>query len=53
VTITEQGAALRERAISIPGRMAEYVLLEPEERRVAYRLLYKMLSWVDQNAQKE
>jgi len=53
VTITEQGEALQERAISIPGRMAEYVLLEPEERRAAYRLLYKMLSWVDQNTQKE
>ena len=43
VTITEQGDALKDRALSIPGEMTKRVNLEPEEIRNLYRYLYKML----------
>lgn len=43
VTITEQGENLREKAVSVPGRIAQCVMLEPEEAMTLYRLLYKLL----------
>lgn len=51
VTITEKGMALRERSLHIPSEMAQCVNLSPEETVTMYRLLYKMLSWVDENKQ--
>lgn len=44
VTITEAGEELRERALSIPDRMKQSVVLEPEETKTLYHLLYKLLS---------
>ena len=43
VSLTEEGAALRERAVDIPAKMSPCVNLEPEEARELYRLLYKLL----------
>jgi DNA-binding MarR family transcriptional regulator len=43
VSLTEEGEALRERALDIPAKMSQCVNLEPEEARELYRLLYKLL----------
>ena len=48
VEVTEAGRALREEALPIPGEMADYVVLDPEERITLYRLLYKLLSAIDE-----
>ena len=54
VTITEQGAALRDRAISVPDSMSKCVCLTPEEARVLYMLLYKVLGGLgDESAKGE
>ena len=43
VSLTEEGMALRERALDVPHQMASCVRLEPEEAQELYRLLYKLL----------
>lgn len=43
VTITEDGEALKERAVSVPGEIAKCSNLDPEESAMLYRILYKML----------
>jgi len=43
VELTEEGAALRERAVSVPGQIAGCFRLTPEEAGELYRLLYKIL----------
>lgn len=43
VTITENGEALREQAIAVPGEIARCSKLVPEEAAMLYRILYKML----------
>lgn len=43
VSLTKAGAALREKAVDIPVKMAQCVLLEPQEAQELYRLLYKIL----------
>ena len=43
VTITEQGNALREKAVCVPEQMAACVKLEPEEAAELYRILNKIL----------
>lgn len=47
VTITEQGEALKEKAQSVHRSMASCVNLTNEEAVTMYRLLYKLLSYVD------
>ncbi len=44
VTITEQGDALREKAVCVPEQMAACVKLEPEEAAELYRILNKILA---------
>ncbi len=44
VTITEQGDALREKAVCVPEQMAACVKLEPEEAAELYRILHKILA---------
>lgn len=44
VTITEQGNALREKAVCVPEQMAACVKLEPEEAAELYRILHKILA---------
>ena len=56
VTLTEEGIALRERALGIAFQMGQYNPLSLEETVTLYRLLYKMLGrkedslpdWVNQ-----
>ena len=43
VSVTEEGMALREKAVEVPYQMASCVNLQPEEARELYRLLYKLL----------
>ena len=43
VTITKEGEALRDKAISIPGKMGTCVKLTPEEVGCLYNLLYKII----------
>ena len=43
VTITEKGAALRERAVNVPARISQCVSLTPEEYKSLYDILYKVL----------
>ena len=42
--LTEKGAALRERALEVPGKMAGCLSLKPEEAAALYDLLYKLLA---------
>ena len=46
VTITENGEALRERALHIPAEMTKCVNLPREDIRELYRMLYKLLEYV-------
>lgn len=43
VEATEEGKALRERALSVPGKVAGCLTLKPDEAMELYRLLYKIL----------
>ena len=47
VQITEEGMALRERALHIPAALASCVNLETEEAMELYRLLYKVLGGME------
>lgn len=44
VEITESGEALKERAVSIPEKIAGCVKLDTEEAMQLYQLLYKVLA---------
>lgn len=44
VTITEEGLALREKALSIPAAVGSCVNLDAQEAATLYQLLYKVLS---------
>ena len=46
ITLSEQGKALRERAVSIPERLGECLPLTAEESKPLYRLLYKVLGGI-------
>lgn len=43
VSITEEGEALREKALSVPEHVASCIRLEPDEAAALYKLLYKLL----------
>ena len=44
VTITEKGLGLRDAAIEIPGQIAQCNVLDEEETKELYRLLYKIMN---------
>ena len=46
ITLSEQGKALRERAVSIPERLGECLPLTAEEAKTLFRLLYKVLGGI-------
>ena len=48
VSITQKGADLREQAVDIPKEMAKCLVLDKEETKVLYRLLYKMLTYLSE-----
>ncbi len=43
VSVTDDGIKLRERALSVPRRLAACVELEPEKARQLYEILYELL----------
>ena len=43
VTATAEGMALRERALSIPGKLAACVDLSPEKAKALYEILYEIM----------
>ncbi len=43
VSITEVGEALREKALTVPGRIASCVNMEPEKAQALYGILYELL----------
>ncbi len=43
ISVSAKGAALREKALSVPAQMAKCFDLEPEEAAALYRTLYKIL----------
>ena len=43
VTITDAGAALKEKAVTVPAAIAKCSNLEPAEAAELYRILYKIL----------
>ena len=43
VTATAEGMALRERALSIPGKLAACVDLAPEKAKALYEILYEIM----------
>lgn len=47
VTLTDKGLALRKEAISVPGKMASCVHLEPQEAVQLYGLLAKILKGLE------
>lgn len=48
VEITETGEALKERAVSIPEKVAGCTRLDSEEALQLYRLLYKVLAYMSE-----
>lgn len=45
--LTDEGRALREKALSVPMQAGSCIRLEPEEAAALYQLLYKILGFVD------
>lgn len=43
VSITDEGRALRQRALAVPGQIAGCTNMEADEAVTLYRILYKML----------
>ena len=43
VSLTAEGEALKDKALSVPHQMASCVCLAPEEAQELYRILYKLL----------
>ncbi len=52
ITITEQGMALREKAVTIPAKLGGCLSLTPEEAATLYALLYKLLGEVCDSQKK-
>ncbi len=43
VSITDAGTALREKALSVPQRLASCVDIKPEKAQILYEILYELL----------
>ena len=43
IEITQQGEALKDKAVSVPAKMGKCVDLTPDEAKTLYSLLYKIL----------
>lgn len=44
VSITKEGEALKEQAVSVPAELSACVNMEPQEAQQLYQLLYKLLN---------
>ena len=49
VTITEKGERLKERAVTVPQRLAACVALDPEKAQELYTLLYEVIGKLTNN----
>lgn len=47
ISLTEEGESLRDEALHIPGELEKCVELDQEERVTLYKLLYKLLTYVE------
>lgn len=52
VTVTDEGMALRERALSVPGKLAACVDLEQEKAAALYGILYEVLGKMRQDGKR-
>ena len=43
VTITEEGEALKEKAVNVPTQLMNCITIDPEDAEKLYELLYKAL----------
>ena len=43
ISITDEGKALRKRAVNIPGKLTACVDMDPEDAKELYRLLYVLI----------
>lgn len=43
ICITDEGEALKEEAVRVPGEMGQCIRLTPEESEFLYKILYKIL----------
>ncbi|MBR3992952.1 MAG: MarR family transcriptional regulator [Anaerotignum sp.] len=48
ILLTEEGIAMKDKALHIPYEMVKCVELDDDEKVVLYKLLYKLLSYVKQ-----
>lgn len=48
IAVTEQGEALKQKAMKMPRAIADYTELSREEAEILYRTLYKILARLDQ-----
>ena len=53
VAVTESGAALREEAMAMPRAIENHTELSREEVETLYKLLYKILSCVDERNERD
>ncbi len=51
VTITEAGEALKEKALTVPERLAACVKLEPRKAEELYRMLYEIIGTLTKKPQ--
>ena len=51
ITLTEEGEKMKEEALCVPREMEKCVELDQEERVTLYRLLYKLLTYLDKEEQ--
>lgn len=52
VTITGEGEALKEKAVTVPGKLAACVELEPRKAEELYRTLYEILGTLTKKSQQ-
>ena len=52
ISLTNEGLALRDQALSVPEQMSECVHLEPEEAAFLYQTLYKILGSLTQQSSR-
>jgi MarR family transcriptional regulator, organic hydroperoxide resistance regulator len=52
VSVTEEGLALREKALSVPEDISSCISMNPEESALLYQLLYKVLGALTPNSSK-
>ena len=51
VSVTEEGYALREKALAVPRQMGHCMNLQPDEADQLYRILYKLLDSMEPAAE--